>query len=1361
MKFLLPCFLFLVPFIYGSSLQASHVSGADITYTCLGQDTFLVSMSLYRDCSGAAAPGSVNLYFDSPCSSFSQTWQLDTTLEVSQLCPSALGNSTCSGGNLPGMQQLVYEHVVVLSPCNQGPWTISWTSCCRNSSGNLQGQDSFWIGAQLDNGQISCNSSPQFTSQPIPYICKNQPVTYNLGVIERDGDSLVYELAQPLAINSTDTVPYAAGSGYSYINPLNVPVSLNAQTGDLTFTPSSLTPPGSWVLKICVKEYRNGILIGEVCRDMQFVLENCNNFLPYLVSPGIQGFSGTGLQLDSNSIEVCVGNTFSFFLEFADSLQPGDSTSIPPIFPQIFGDSVTLTSNIQQVLPGANVSIVNGNPASLSVSWTAVPGTGAFSTLVVNATDDACNVTGIAHAAFDVTVIPATNAGPDQRLCRGEDTAFVTVAGGTEFEWAVISGDPIQLGVNFRDTTGIGGKNVWMLPNNPTTYQVVSNLSGNCINTDTITIIPSRNFLLNTIGDTAVCPNDPLSSFVLSALPDTGTSTTPFNLSYRWSNGSLLDFDTIQSPTATVTGTQTFQVTVASDSGCVKEGGVTITFAPSFPDSLNILFTDTALCAGDSTQALVFFGVPFSNSCGLATAPCGNNTSEEIVGTGTQSNAANGWPTVYSNSLWYSSRTQFMYTAAEMQALGMVGGGKINSISFFVNQTNGIQPLTNFTIKVGCTSDTNFTMNWATGTTTVFGPVTYTVTQGWNVHNFTTPYDWDGTSSLVVEICYHNNTSSSNASVNYTTTPFQSVMYYRDFINSSICTFPGISGVSSDRPNTRFNFCAPYDPAAFTYQWSPNTQVSNATQYAPHVTITNQTTFFVTVSDTFGACHDSTSRSLTTTTYDPSFQFNGPYCVYDDPDTAHSVVTPGGIWTGSGIIDSIHGVFDPGAAGIGSHPVTYAVTSPAGNCPSDTILSLTVLGIPDATISAPDEVCRTAGPYQFTAATPGGIWTGLGITDPVLGTYDPIQTPAPGTFTLTYSITTPCLGSDTVQLLNYAPYRFDYIDTPRVTCEFDTIQLENNVVVATGPIYSAATPVFTWSGPGIGNSADATFDPNLLTVPVVNSRYETISLTLSDSNSECETSDDMRILVNNTDTIAITSPLTYCDNDNQTYSIGITPNSSSVSIMPLGGAHAINITSFIPALVGSGSWLVQSNLVNSDGCEFTRVDTLRIAKAGASAAFTYSDSGLAYTFQATLNPGSTYTWDFGDGNTGQGATVQHTYANVGSYTITLSVTNLCGTQTTQQTVSVVSGIARNDLDQVELVVYPNPSNGSFYVMNQGSLKTSAGWTLFDNTGRLVSSGSLRMEAGEEELLPVDLPRGLYHALFEVNGEIQSVKLIVY
>ena len=65
-------------------------------------------------------------------------------------------------------------------------------------------------------------------------------------------------------------------------------------------------------------------------------------------------------------------------------------------------------------------------------------------------------------------------------------------------------------------------------------------------------------------------------------------------------------------------------------------------------------------------------------------------------------------------------------------------------------------------------------------------------------------------------------------------------------------------------------------------------------------------------------------------------------------------------------------------------------------------------------------------------------------------------------------------------------------------------------------------------------------------------------------------------------------------------------------------------------------------------------------------------NGSTVTFSNTSSNADTYLWDFGDGNTSTEIEPIHSYATPGSYTVTLSATNNCGSVSSTQNVTAVA-----------------------------------------------------------------------------------------
>ena len=65
----------------------------------------------------------------------------------------------------------------------------------------------------------------------------------------------------------------------------------------------------------------------------------------------------------------------------------------------------------------------------------------------------------------------------------------------------------------------------------------------------------------------------------------------------------------------------------------------------------------------------------------------------------------------------------------------------------------------------------------------------------------------------------------------------------------------------------------------------------------------------------------------------------------------------------------------------------------------------------DATIDSTGSICVFSSPFNLTASSFGGTWSGTGITDPNLGTFDPALA-GTGIHLISYTISGICGDSD-------------------------------------------------------------------------------------------------------------------------------------------------------------------------------------------------------------------------------------------------------------------------------------------------------------------------------------------------------------
>ncbi|HRP61086.1 MAG TPA: hypothetical protein PK833_12495, partial [Vicingus sp.] len=149
---------------------------------------------------------------------------------------------------------------------------------------------------------------------------------------------------------------------------------------------------------------------------------------------------------------------------------------------------------------------------------------------------------------------------------------------------------------------------------------------------------------------------------------------------------------------------------------------------------------------------------------------------------------------------------------------------------------------------------------------------------------------------------------------------------------------------------------------------------------------------------------------------DASFTYpSGSYCLSDPNPTPSITGTVGGTFTinNSGVINASTGVINLSGSGLGSYIVTYTTS---GTCPDTNTFNITITNTTDATITQAGPFCQNASAVNLTAVSPGGTWSGTGITDGTTGTFNP-TTAGVGSHVITYTISGSCGSVDTMTIV--------------------------------------------------------------------------------------------------------------------------------------------------------------------------------------------------------------------------------------------------------------------------------------------------------------------------------------------------------
>ncbi|MEN9370223.1 MAG: hypothetical protein RI952_1088 [Bacteroidota bacterium] len=330
--------LFFFTFIYFGQIFASHIVGGDFSYRHISGDTYELKLKMYRDCSSQSQFDqtlSIGI-FDKATNQRVKLISLPRTI----IYPIKY-NTSCINPQLRCVETGIFKGQFTMPASqfnNTAGYYVAWERCCRNNIiKNIVNPGNTPMAFYMElpspypgGGGLQINNSPEFTRDPLSYLCINEPFKYDFKAIDVDGDSLHFSIITPLAGGNT------SGGGGGNPGPVSVPGPYDDIIWQNTYGPSTgkymngapdlaietgksviyIVPKqiGVYVISILCEEFRDGVKIGEVRRELQLEVIVC----PPRFKPVIS------TSLTNNTMLFTVGQQSCFDLNGID----GNNTEI-------------------------------------------------------------------------------------------------------------------------------------------------------------------------------------------------------------------------------------------------------------------------------------------------------------------------------------------------------------------------------------------------------------------------------------------------------------------------------------------------------------------------------------------------------------------------------------------------------------------------------------------------------------------------------------------------------------------------------------------------------------------------------------------------------------------------------------------------------------------------------------------------------------------------------------------------------------------------------------------------------------------------------------------------------------------------
>lgn len=193
----------------------------------------------------------------------------------------------------------------------------------------------------------------------------------------------------------------------------------------------------------------------------------------------------------------------------------------------------------------------------------------------------------------------------------------------------------------------------------------------------------------------------------------------------------------------------------------------------------------------------------------------------------------------------------------------------------------------------------------------------------------------------------------------------------------------------------------------------------------------------------------------------------------------------------------------------------------------------------------------------------------------------------------------------------------------------------------------------------------------------------------------------------------------------------------------------------------AGKFDVELIAMNSFGNDTINLPLYIIVKGVPVAQFSYTLQGNIVKFINSSFGGLTYLWNFGDGSISNEENPNHAYTSSGKYTVTLTVSNECGSFSFTQNIDIK--VSTQEISFIEAFsIYPNPNNGIFNLLIKSKQKTSLKLTMVDMSGKEIYKQNYDIIEGTnlKEVKLNGISAGQYNVIISSENDIAVEKIII-